>query len=92
MALENPETENQLFSIAPAEGQIPQNFLLDEMFEKSSIPDMFCDGTRGFHTRRDIKLTWRKYFNQRLLDVDGRLARNLDYLFATQYIVEMKQI
>ncbi len=34
----------------------------------------------------------RKYFNQRLLDVDGRFARDLDYLFVAQYIVEAKQI
>ncbi len=34
----------------------------------------------------------RKYFNQRLLDIDGRFARDLDYLFVAQYIVEAKQI
>ena len=33
-----------------------------------------------------------KYFNQRLLDVDGKLARDLDYLFVAQYIVEAKQV
>ena len=38
------------------------------------------------------KLTYRKYFNQRLLDVDGRFARDLDYLFVAQYIVEAKQV
>ena len=34
---------------------------------------------------RPRKLT---YINQRLLDVDGRFARDLDYLFVAQYIVE----
>ena len=38
------------------------------------------------------KLTYRKNFNQRLLDVDGRIARDLDYLFVAQYIVEAKQV
>ena len=37
-------------------------------------------------------LTDRKYFNQRLLDVDGRFARDLDYLFVAQFIVESKQV
>ena len=32
------------------------------------------------------------YFNQHLLDVDGRFARDLDYLFVAQYIVEAKQV
>ena len=36
--------------------------------------------------------TYRKYFNQRLLDVDGRFACDLDYLFVAQYIVEAKQV
>ena len=36
--------------------------------------------------------SYRKYFNQRLLNVDGRFARDLDYLFVAQYIVEAKQV
>ena len=36
--------------------------------------------------------SYRKSFNQRLLDVDGRFARDLDYLFVAQYIVEAKQV
>ena len=32
------------------------------------------------------------YFNQCLLDDDGRFARDLDYLFAAQYIIEHKQV
>ena len=36
-------------------------------------------------------MTYRKYFNQRLLDVDGRFAKDLDYSFV-EYIVESKQI
>ena len=38
------------------------------------------------------KLTYRKHFNQRLLDVDGRIARDLDYLFVVQYIEKAKQV
>ena len=32
---------------------------------------------KTFSTERPSKLTYRKYFNQRLLDVDGRFARDL---------------
>ena len=56
-----------------------------------SNPDKFCY-TRTFNSDRPRKLTYRKYFNQRLLDVDGRFARDLDYLFVAQYIVEAKQV
>ena len=55
-------------------------------------PDKFCFGKGTYNAERPRKLTYRKYFNQRLLDVDGRFARDLDYLFVAQYIVEAKQV
>ena len=66
--------------------------MTDPNFEAMSNPDKFpfCNGT--FSSERPKKLTYRKYFNQRLLDVDGRFARDLDYLFVAQYIVEAKQV
>ena len=63
-------------------GYIEQN-----SFEVMSNPDKFLYSTGTFSSKR--KLT---YFNQRLLDVDGRFARDLDYLFVAQYIVEAKQL
>ena len=41
---------------------------------------------------REIKLTVRKYFNQRLLDADGRFAKDIEYLLTAQYTVESKQV
>ena len=89
MSLENPEAFEQIFSIAPAEGQKPVSIVTDNAFETMFNPDKFCFGNRAFNTER---LTYRKYFNQRLLDVDGRFAKDLDYLFVAQYIVEAKQV
>ena len=43
------------------------------------------------NAERPRKLTYRKYFN-RLLDVGGRFACDVDYLFVAQYIVEAKQV
>ncbi|MDD9818100.1 MAG: hypothetical protein OXU61_08220 [Gammaproteobacteria bacterium] len=57
-----------------------------------SNPDKFCLGKGGFAEQRPRKITYRKYFNARLQDVDGRFARDLDYLFVAQYIVECKQV
>ena len=34
----------------------------------------------------------REYFNQRLLDVDGRFAKDIEYLLTAQYAVESKQV
>lgn len=43
-------------------------------------------------TPRPVKLTVRRYFNQRILDADGRFAKDIDYLLAAQYTVEQKQV
>ena len=56
------------------------------------IVALSCLGTGAFSTSRPRKLTYRKYFNQRLLDVDSRFDRDLDYLFVAQYIVEAEQV
>ena len=92
MSLENPEAFSQTVSIAPAEGQKPLSIMTDTNFEAMVNPDKFCFGIGTFSTERPRKLTYRKYFNQRLLDVDGRFARDLNYLFVAQYIVEAKQV
>ena len=41
---------------------------------------------------RKVKLPIRKYFQQCLLNVDGRFAQNIEYLFCAQYITDIKQI
>ena len=92
LSVENPEADAQTYSVAPAEGQKPISIMSDTNFEEMSNPDKFCLGNGGFSTERPRKITYRKYFNQRLLDVDGRFARDMDYLFVAQYIVEAKQI
>ncbi len=78
--------------VAPAEGQRPLSIMTDPNFETMSNPEKFPNSSGCFATERPNKITYRKYFNQRLLDVDGRFAKDTDYLFVAQYIVEAKQI
>ena len=92
MTIENPEAHAEVVCVAPAEGQRPLSIMTDSNFEAMSNPDKFPIGGGCFGIDRPRKLTYRKYFNQRLLDVDGRFAKDIDYLFVGQYIVEAKQI
>ena len=92
MCIENPESFRDIICVAPAEGERPLNIMTDPNFEAMSNPDKFPFGNGTFSSEHPKKLTYRKYFNQRLLDVDGRFARDLDYLFVAQYIVEAKQV
>ena len=92
MTIEDPEAFSEVICVAPAEGQKPLFVMADPHFGSMSNPVKFSHGTGCFSSDRPQKLTYRKYFNQRLLDVDGRFAKHVDYLFTAQYIVESKQI
>ena len=69
MSVEHPEA---IISVAPGEGQRPLFIMTDPNFEAMFNPDKFCLGSGTFYLERPRQLTYRKYFNQRLLDV-GRL-------------------
>ena len=81
MYVESPETCKEIICVAPAEGEKPLNIMTDSNFEAMSNPDKFPFANGTFSSERPKKLTYRKYFNQRLLNFDGRFARDLDYLF-----------
>ena len=85
--------ENQIYQCAPGENNIPKYILLDNDFEVLAFPDLFPYGSGGYHSaNRNVKLPIRKYFQQHLLNVDGRFAQNIEYLFCAQYIADIKQI
>ena len=92
--LEFENLENEVYTCAPGENQIPCYMLMDDEFEVLAFPDMFPYGTKGYSTSgyHKTKLSMRKYFQQRLLNVDGHFANNIEYLFCAQYATEIKQI
>ena len=83
---------DNVFSVAPSEGQKPIPILTDEHFEEMCNPTKYPCGSFGLIANREKKLTVRKYFNQRLLDADGRFAKDVEYLLTAQYAVESKQV
>ena len=85
--------ENQIYQCAPGENNIPKYILLDNDSEVLSFAYLFPYGGGCYHSaHRKIKLPIRKYFKQRLLNVYGRFAPNIEYLFCVQYIADIKQI
>ena len=85
--------ENQIYQCVPGENNIPKYILLDNDFEVLAFPDLFPYGSGGYHNaHRKVKLPIRIYFQQCLLNVDGRFAQNIEYLFCAQYIADIKQI
>ena len=85
--------ENTVYNCAPGENNIPKYILLDDDFEVLAFPDLFPYGYGGYNSRvSHCRLPIRKYFQQRLLNVDGRFAKNMEYIFCAQYIADIQQI
>ena len=55
-------------------------------------PVKYPYGNGGFSEDRKVKLPIRRYFNQRVLNVDGRFCKDVDYMMAAQFAVESKQL
>ena len=83
---------DNIFSVAPGESQKPIGILTDKHFEEMCNPTKYPYGKFGLLANREQKLTVRKYFNQTLLDADGRFAKDIEYLLTVQYAVESKQV
>ncbi|XP_078691416.1 uncharacterized protein LOC144921886 isoform X1 [Branchiostoma floridae x Branchiostoma belcheri] len=86
------DDSDRTYSVAPGENQQPCPFFSDKHFEVLANPEKYPFGKGGFSEERSKHITPRKFFNQRLLHVDGRFAKDIDYLFAAQYAVEAKQM
>ena len=58
-------TTDNVFSVAPGEGQKPIGILSDKHFEEMHNPTKYPTGRYGLVTDRKTRLTVHKYFNQR---------------------------
>ena len=83
---------DDIFCAAPGEGKTPISITKDAFFEEMFNPTKYPSGEGGLKTPRDTKVTERKYFNQRLLDADGRFGKDIEYLLTVHYMVEDKQV
>ena len=88
----DPQYTATALCVAPAEGQHPLDFMLDYSCEALTFPAKFPFGVGTFTDERDVPITVKKYFIQRLLNRDKRFASDASYLFFAQYICEMEQI
>ena len=93
-SLQLDNIEAGVYSVAPGEDNIPKYVLLDKDFEVLAFPDLFPFGKTGYDSvgKRKTDLSHQKYYQQRILNVDGRFAKNIEYLFCAQYAADLKQI
>ena len=85
--------EGSVITFAPGEGEHPVSLMTDNQCEVLAFPSLFPSGKFGHNDpSRPVKLPYRRYFNQRLLNEDRRCASNVEYLFYAQYFTELKQV
>ena len=83
---------DNILKVAPAEGNNPVQVLQDKTNEAKSFPTLFPMGSPTYHDFRNNRLTLSRYFNNRILNADGRFATNLEYIFYAQYMSEVNQV
>lgn len=83
---------DDIYNIAPAEGKNPVRMLQEDGNEAESFPHLFPNGKNTWTEDREKRITFAKYFNNRLMNADNRFAKDTDYIFFSQYLSELKQI
>ena len=82
--------DKSVFNIAPGEDKEIKSILLDENCEELAFPSLFPNGKFGYLCKRQKKLSWSKYINQRLLNYSQRFESNIFYLIFSQTILQLK--
>ncbi|XP_052700234.1 uncharacterized protein LOC128177537 [Crassostrea angulata] len=83
---------DDVFNIAPGEGQNPVKMLQEEGNEAKSFPHLFPSGRFSWNEDRDERITLSRYFNNRLMNTDNRFAKDTNYIFFAQFMSELKQV
>ena len=67
------------------------SLMTDTLCEELAFPVLFPKGRFGYTAKRRSKLSPVKHF-VRLLHNRGRFAKNPEYLFIAQFIIEQKKV
>ena len=80
-------------SVAPGEGQKPQDLLRDKDWDIQAFPHLHnFDGSNGLHQDRKVKLSNQQYFINRICHKDTRFSQTPSYLYACVAFIEKNQI
>ena len=83
---------DDVYNIAPGEGQNPIRMLQEVGNEAKTFPHLFPTGKFSWNEERDVRITLSRYFNNRLMNTDNRFAKDSNYIFFCQYMSELNQV
>ncbi|XP_029948792.1 uncharacterized protein LOC115389532 isoform X1 [Salarias fasciatus] len=78
-----------IYSVAPAERNSPVGFFKTPKLEAMAFPVQFPTGQNTLDESRRVKLSPSSYFKSRLFSIDDRFARDSNYLFFAQFVIEV---
>ena len=78
-------------SVAPAEGKVPKNILLDPNWDRRTFSRTDVDANNSLKTKRE-SVRDQQVFSQRMLNVNKRFSKTPAYLFAAVQYIETKQL
>ena len=90
--LQDQDWTNKTISSVLGERKKSIPLLSDPHFRELPNPAKCPCGKNVIHSNWEIHLHNRRYFNQRLLDVDGHHPKSIKYFFSAQYATESQQI
>ncbi|XP_071153638.1 uncharacterized protein [Mytilus edulis] len=84
---------DDIFCVAPGEGNTPVSMLQEHGNEAMSFPVQFPEGSFGsYDAKRLVSLTRSRYFHARLFNADTRFSSDTSYIFYAQYLSELEQV
>ena len=83
---------NSTTAVAPGEGKIPTNIMVDPDWDIKTFPCSFPDGRNGMGEKRSVHLTDQAYVQQRVKNYDRRFSENPDFVFASYSYLERQRL
>lgn len=83
---------DDIYNIAPGEGNNPVKMLQEPGNEAKTFPYLFPTGKFSWNNERDTRITLSRYFNNRLMNTDDRFAKDSNYIFFSQYMSDLNQV
>ncbi|XP_078315563.1 uncharacterized protein LOC144619975 [Crassostrea virginica] len=83
---------DDVYNIAPGEGNNPVRMLQETGNEAKAFPHLFPKGRFSWSDVRDKRITLSRYFNNRLMNTDDRFAKDSSYIFFSQFMSDLNQV
>nr|XP_022331917.1 uncharacterized protein LOC111129740 [Crassostrea virginica] len=83
---------DDIYDIAPGEGNNPVRMLQEYGNEAKTFPYLFPSGRFSWSEERETRITLSRYFNNRLMNSDDRFAKDSNYIFFSQFLSDLNQV